>query len=151
MGQGDWDGVKQDGLTGRGELGGDRRDGSRGQGDWDGDRRKGSRGPGEGSLWEPLLHLCTGTGARWPSGMSKIWEQQRKDRIFRCVIKATAAGGERASPRADPPTSQKQTPLPAPGSVPRRYAATVAPVCSGAAGASSAGDEDLVTASNSPA
>lgn len=66
---------------GHGELGGDRRDGSRGQGDWDGDRRKGSRGPGEGSLWEPLLHLCTGTGARWPSGMSKICKNESKPRM----------------------------------------------------------------------
>lgn len=72
-GRGDCDGVKQGGLIGQGELGGDRSDGSRGQGDWEGDRRKGSRGPGEGSLWEPLLHLCTGTGARWPSGISRIW------------------------------------------------------------------------------
>lgn len=97
MGQEYCDGVKQDGLIGQGELGGDRRDGSRGQGDWDGDRRKGSRGPGEGSLWEPLLHLCTGTGARWPSGISKIWKikQQTNDQRSRCVIKATAAGRER--------------------------------------------------------
>lgn len=48
-------------------------DGLSWQGESDGDRRERSRGPGEGSLWEPLLHLCTGPGARWPSGMSKIW------------------------------------------------------------------------------
>lgn len=48
-------------------------DGFSWQGDSDGDSSEGSSGPGDGSLWEPLLHRCTGAGARWPSGMSKIW------------------------------------------------------------------------------
>lgn len=78
IGEGDCDGDKGDGFTGRGEFEGDRSDGSRGQGDWEGERREGSRGPGEGSLWEPLLHLWGGTGALWPSGISRIWTIRRE-------------------------------------------------------------------------
>lgn len=78
MGQGDWDGDKRDGFRGQGEFEGDRSDGSRGQGDWEGERREGSRGPGDGSLWEPLLHLWAGTGALWPSGISRIWSVKTK-------------------------------------------------------------------------
>lgn len=57
---------------------GEEGDGFSWQGDSEGDSSEGSSGPGDGSLWEPLLHLCTGAGARWPSGMSKIWPHHRE-------------------------------------------------------------------------